>query len=550
MNDIICYTSRIPYNTEQIIPFIDILLDDTWANEEIIYPETIYEEIGDLNRHLSQKQNYEFLLRAVSIHPFRAIGRSSGLVNTQQPIQPIASDDHWECFRTDCYVMSKYQQELKDTGYYQLVYEHLTNYAMNLPFPEKGVSLLTNMLSYSAEYYYIDDNTQPILVYIPEDFCAGVPRTFAEQLIQALKQCHQKVISTVISNVNNIDNNIASFLSPYIGKHVKAIIGVHCTFFSLKNEEGYLHDFIIAPKYNFIFDHPAGVRELIVCSPQNYYPLLLDRNYVTFATQYYGKYIRGCYHLPPTSMSIAKFVPTASRIYDISFIGSYSNYRDNIKMLFSLPTIVRHLVARFLFYMKKTPSLPAEKAFMQALTYYNIEMTEQDFEEHLAHFYSFAITISYYYREKVIHTLLKSGINIHLFGDSWNNAPFAKSSNCIIHSSCPASECAEIFQQSKISLNIMSGHKDGFTERIANALFNRSVVLTDTTTYLQENFHSYQDLILFNLSDLETLPTIVKELLSDSERLDKIAFNGYQKAVKQHSMIHRAKQLLDIIETT
>ena len=101
-------------------------------------------------------------------------------------------------------------------------------------------------------------------------------------------------------------------------------------------------------------------------------------------------------------------------------------------------------------------------------------------------------------------------------------------------------------QDSKFSLNIMSWHKDGLTERIFNGMLCQSVVLSDQTTALRENFVNGQDIALFSLKQLSTLPEQVKSLLADNVKLTEIALNGYHKALAEHSWIQRAEQLLHI----
>lgn len=76
-------------------------------------------------------------------------------------------------------------------------------------------------------------------------------------------------------------------------------------------------------------------------------------------------------------------------------------------------------------------------------------------------------TIMYYYREKVVEILLKSGLKLHVYGDSWKNSPFYAHSGLCIHPEVNAEQGIEVLQNSKISLNVMAWHKDGFTERIA-----------------------------------------------------------------------------------
>ena len=103
-------------------------------------------------------------------------------------------------------------------------------------------------------------------------------------------------------------------------------------------------------------------------------------------------------------------------------------------------------------------------------------------------------------------------------------------------------------QQSRLSLNIMSWHKDGLTERVLNAMLCQSVVLSDKSTTLEQDFMDGKDLILFDLTKLEELPSLVNNLLSDHEKLQQIALSGYRKARQNHLWEHRAEQLLKKID--
>ena len=67
------------------------------------------------------------------------------------------------------------------------------------------------------------------------------------------------------------------------------------------------------------------------------------------------------------------------------------------------------------------------------------------------------------------------------------------------------------------------------------------------TVFLVITAKNVEDIILFDLEQLDTLSDRVKELLSDDERLQRIAINGEKKVREKHLWIHRAKELLDII---
>lgn len=103
--------------------------------------------------------------------------------------------------------------------------------------------------------------------------------------------------------------------------------------------------------------------------------------------------------------------------------------------------------------------------------------------------------------------------------------------------------------QARISLNIMAWHKGGFTERIANSMLCHSVVLSDQSSYLVKHFTDGEDMILFDLEELDKLPGCVKQLLQDSKKTEQIAECGYQKAIQEHTWKNRAKDFLRIVDT-
>ena len=77
MKEIICYSSYLPKGTKQNISFMELLLDEHWAEGEIFCPSGIFQEVGGFNDRLTANWRYEFLLRAVQKYPLTAVGVSA-----------------------------------------------------------------------------------------------------------------------------------------------------------------------------------------------------------------------------------------------------------------------------------------------------------------------------------------------------------------------------------------------------------------------------------------------------------------------------------------
>ena len=72
-------------------------------------------------------------------------------------------------------------------------------------------------------------------------------------------------------------------------------------------------------------------------------------------------------------------------------------------------------------------------------------------------------------------------------------------------------------------------------------------LVTDKTTYLDGRYDE-EDLVTFDLSEYEKLPSKIKALLKDREYMGKIARNGKNKTEKTATWEIRAKQLMLLLK--
>lgn len=537
MDEITCHTECLPAGEERILSFMDIFLDERWALGDIRCPETLFSEVGNRNICLKQKQNYDFLLRIADCHPVKAIGTAIKPYSYELP------EDTWEAFEEDCYITGKFQQKLLETEWFKSVIDLLLIRARELGRLEAGDEWLRKMLKHSEEYYNIDDNTQPILVYKVGGIACNLLNIFAEQLASSLTSYKQRVEILDIQKEKGL-------LKQLIGRRFKAIIAIQSTVFDIKIETAdgtaYLHDLIMGPKYNMILDHPVAYPVYFESAPKEYHFLIHDRNYIAFVNRYYKKVGKNYHFFPAGVFPERKY--DGKKEYGVSFIGTYYNYRENLNVIKKYDFRGRIIAARYILIMRQNPNITAECAFQKTLNYYQLQVGEEGFFELFCAFRQVYYCVVMYYREKIIKTLLEGGVKVDVFGDTWKTAPLAGHKNLICHPDISIPESLEVMQKSKISLNIMSWHKDGFTERVSHALLCHSVLLSDKSTYLMESFLNEEELVLYDLDKLEELPQIVHNLLADDETLEHIAEQGYKKAVREHLWEHRGKELLNIIE--
>ncbi len=592
MEEIICYTDKIPSGQYRPLNFWDILLDDAWADGSFRCPDSVYAKVGNLNQKLGAKQNYEFLLRAALHFPILAIGanETGHPVETGLPVSSLsslscatpapqsgsleasgspeafdsleasdsletsgsleASDSleafgSLEAFRTDCYIVGKYQQMLLEKDCFNVVVANLLELASAMPWKERGIAFLEAMISHTPEFYAIDDNTCPILIYKETDMCCNLLNCFIDQLELCFLARRQRV------ELFDASVEGAQALTRYIGRRFKAIIGIQSYLFSIRMQDGStcLHDLIHGPKYNLIMDHPAWLKDHLSHAPKDCCLLIHDRNYIRFVQRYFPG-ISSCLRFP-----LGGFLPDspqdpacAAKPYGISFIASYRNYRERLKTIHKYDRKHRFLAARYLSIMKKDPNLPAEEALRMALAQSCLKIDDVSFLNLFYDMRQVYFAVLLYYREKVVRTLLDAGLTVHVFGESWQDIPCACHPCLVRHPSVEASKSLTVMQQSRISLNVMAWHKDGMTERILNAMLCGSVALTDQSTALMEEFENNTDILMFSLTEIERLPARLHSLLSpeNSAKLQAIADNGRQKALQNHLWQRRADMLLEL----
>jgi hypothetical protein len=534
MPDVICYSKEAL--NEVILSFDEILLDESVIGTDIFVKKNILCRAGGINTRLKSKQNYELLLRVAIDGIIIKSGNRPPADNITWIQLEDEDTDLVSGLETDCYVVSRYHEEFKRMNCFDDAINSIIDVARNLGIYHQILVLMEKMIRKQAEYNYIYDETQPILVYTGDDICYNVLTTMAENIGAALQQLGQKV------EYFNVSENNFKGLVQFVSRRFKAIIGVQTYLFSVKKkDDSFIHDEIAGPKYNYVFDHPIWLRNFWETKPQHLSALTLDGHYVKFIEKYYQT---NAYFLPPAGEK--KVFDAVERIYELTFIGSYNAGADlMIRQAYQYNRDVRLVINRFFTIMKKNLTMPPEQALRMALYYYRVQ---EDFLE-MFHMLRWVILYIFnYYRRKVLERLLKSGIALHVFGESWINCPLRKFPNLICHDSVIGEESLRVYRQSKLSLNIMAWHKDGFTERIANIMLQKTVAITDKTTYLESNFISGHDIVTFDLNRINELPEMILELLRNDEKRMLIAENGYKKALKYHVWDCRMRELLSIIK--
>lgn len=376
---------------------------------------------------------------------------------------------------------------------------------------------------------YIKD--QPVLIYKSEDICFGILNRFADIIAEELTKSGEKV--EIIDMLETKPEELPTLLR----KRYKAILGIQTYVFSIEYKDGRnVHDFVFGPKYNMVFDHPACMYNHFTKGPREYIILTHDRNYEAFIKKYYSK-IEDSVTIPTGGI---RDNSESSKEYGIVFVGSYKSPDTWDGVIAELDNIYGGKATSLINKMMEQPNRTYEDSLREI------------FGENAELKIFFDLKQSFFkvmseYRERILLTLLEAGIEINVFGESWEASNFKKYPNLKIHQEISFDESLAVYGKARISLNIMSWHKDGRTERVANSMLNSALVVSDKSKHLCETYSDGEDIILFDLEDIQSLPARVKSILENPSRIDEMATKARIKAEETDTWEKVSNGFLDLI---
>lgn len=484
-----------------------------------VFPKRVLCETGCFNEKLADGTNYEFLCRLAEQGNIRCVACADE-ASGRLPVLP----DKVYCH---AYVIRRYMTRLKKENVLDAVFGNLSIYMEQAGAGEAFRSELDRMLSDDSHFVKTESDTAPFLVISGDDMCHGVLKDFASGLAQALVDKGQAVTTT--------DGMFGSYTGAAFAaqRTLKGIVGFQApvlekTFFQK----------IDAPKIQFWFDNPIFFDDLLHDLPDNYYILCQDALYAKFIREYYNT--RHAVAFPPAGKAVF-LTGNEQRRFDVSFVGTYRQP--------DMHCALDAFQQEFWEYMLKNPSRTFEMGLSGLLFERQIDVSREEYLAILKSLANVCRNVNYYFRHKTVESILGAGITLHVFGDTWEAYEGAGREHMVIHPFVTVEESLQVLADSKIGLNIMTWHKAGMTERVANIMISGAVCVSDETIALREYFKEDEEIVLFCLERLDELPDKIKKLLADYEYRSGIAQRGRQKASAEHVWRKRADELLQLLQS-
>lgn len=472
-----------------------------------------------------------------------------------------------EEYYSRCYVLGRYSEEYRAAGTFSKEAGALIEEGLSGIDPDG--SFLSHMISRDAVYEQEDRKRCPVLIYKQDSICYGVLNGFADALARELDRMGQLV------EIYDLAAEGEEGLLGYRGRRFRAIVGFQTYAFSIRMADGrtFLHDLITGPKFNVIFDHPVWMRNHLTACPRNLSVITHDPDYCAFVQRYYPA-VERTFLIPPGGEAPAETAP-AERTIPLSFVGSYHDWHRWLPELQAADDRTDGMATAFLQAAEADLSAgweadlrtavasrrrngqqilvpddsPANRKAQSASEMQGFhavsEPSPAEFRDLLYCVKPACFIVMTAVRERIIRSILNSGLTLDVCGDSWRAPALQQYRNLRIHPEVTPEESLTVYRKSQMSLNIMSWHKGGMTERIANIQLAGALLVSDRSTYLDSHYRDGEDALLFDLGAPEELPEKIRMFLSDPEKLRTAAEKGQRKAEKHETWQVRAAEMLE-----
>ena len=361
-----------------------------------------------------------------------------------------------------------------------------------------------------------------------------------EQYQQAFSNLGYDTLIVNLGNSENLMHNMETFFS-FAEKGIDAVFTFNNRGFCLSAKDNEcLWDKLNVPCYNLLFDHPMYYFDTLDQSPAQGVVVCEDRNHADYVKRFYPA-VHKSFFFPTGGEELRPGQPKkpiADRTVDVLYIGG-NKYNEN----FPCDALAQALMNNMIL----NPHKPYEQIVEDYMRNVQADIPDAELKLIIQKYRFVDLQITGLYRLETLRILAEAGIAVTVYGNEWEQTDLIKYPNVDCHTIIPISEGIALMEDSKIVLNQLAWFKDGCCERIFNAMLQGAVCVTDDSVYLREQFLGGEDIVFYSLSSLEELPNLVRSLLQDPARMQRIADCGYASASARHTWAHRAAELAKLL---
>lgn len=266
-------------------------------------------------------------------------------------------------------------------------------------------------------------------------------------------------------------NNLGFYLELAEGKNLWEELGIHCI--------------------NILMDHPFRYHRFLLHAPANGIVLCTDKNHVEYIRRFYPNIKRTGYLPHGGILRPGERLPVAKRSVDVLYAGSLSRYAAE-GLVPDLGDIWSYdgfdLSRQVLLELINSPSRTTETVIEDYFLRHEIRMPDERLREEISRLRFLDVYATSFFREQTVRYLVEHGIAVTVYGQGWQECEWADNPCLTLGGVIPAEEVIRKMGESRIVLNTMTWFKAGTHDRVFNGMLAGAGVVTDTSSYMEENF--------------------------------------------------------------
>lgn len=299
--------------------------------------------------------------------------------------------------------------------------------------------------------------------------------------------------------------------------------------------------------FDFIQDHPRNFEDSLMEPVTDIHAIVLDNNHRKYIRRFYPK-VKHIHFMPNGGAEVQGWMPYEERPIDVLYVGNCQRKLTQAPVLSFLDDAGADFYTSVLAFMKSNPSYTSEEAMEKYFIDRGIPVTEEQmYKLNQEPVMFIEENIRHHFKQKVLWYLSELGVKTEIYGDNWQG-DFQIKSNVAIHNRISSEGCNILSGQSKICINCMPWYKDGCSERVFNTMLNGSVCVSDSSRYLKEKFQYGQDIVFYELDNMEQMACDILYLLENPKEAETIAMNGYLNSKMNHSWKKRMEDIIGFYE--
>lgn len=354
------------------------------------------------------------------------------------------------------------------------------------------------------------------------------------------------------------------------------VAGTECAGGSVKyDRENYIFDIKndssggdYVKLWHIILDHPLYHNSVLKQPLKNMRVVCLDETHAEYIRKYYS-HIKEVIVMPLPADTAKSLVPYNERSRNVLFTGTYTSSEDIVALAMrgggdsveikKFQTMHKESAQEFINsmqifnkmagYLLENPCETIEKAYTFALG----DITDETALKETAAAFADGLELNFLadmfiravIREELLMEMLRNGIDVDIFGHGWekfvekcgnvekSEGRFKGKIN--ICGEVDYRQLPELYADTKIALNVLPWFKAGQHDRIALAMCNGCVCVTDESTYLEKKFVDGEDIFMYSLEDMTGAAMLVRDLLTHPLEAARAAAKGYVCAVSSLS---------------